>query len=1109
LRSENVGAREVLFLELVNVSFEAFARDPVSMFRPYSPSSTGISENDMIVPDVLYCLFKHSVVQREIIACPNQSVKESFLQNIDSLLSKVQSLVPQVVSADGAEQFALRYMMGGGESGEGTEGTSGTENDTGGLNKKESDEGHGENESLIDEPDAEDERLAEAQALVFTAKLFGICCKSFETGGWDAGHACSLQSLLQSPKFRSRRPIGSLYQRLINLQRGIDRHILLRDDKSVELMTVDEGNRFMFAIQAVRSRVLESSLVRQVETRRACESSLRGRAPTSAALIEPSASRPPAAKLVSLSLPKICEIAAVRLVVATVEGWIDFEAQHDSRSMFMRELKTIGDDLLSRYDPSSTESPVWVRPKGRRNQYFTPETRELLDKRVLPVMCGCVFGRVQSRIDIGGNSLIACSNDSCTNRHLKIECSAKECRAGDSCQNQRMQRMQYAKMERVRVEGKGFGIVAGEDIPAGDFIGEYQGEVIDEVEMHRREQAYCGERHFYFMSLTSRLYIDASRVAQITRFINHSCDPNAETQKWNAGGEPRVGIFARSMIRKGEEITFDYGVKRVSVYEQVVKCLCGAAKCRGYLLEQRDTPETKSIFRTTETDDQPRPPCAGDVQRAQIAKGHRFIEFSRKFKGAEHVNDSDVLAKEEGLDAEAKHRIAAWRQSLYVLGGSPGANGFGALTELERPTSRMDEPNFRIPKIRISDDGALTVEKSPIAQGEAPPVKDPGRRKRTGSLFAPVRKEKDRKSGGNLAPVVRNRPAEAKSKENGDDSDSCDDLSIASPTVPVDDEDIFLPAFNLSGGACSDDEFVEAPPIPEDADHMDGYGRFEASHTEHHMHRMSPRSLDRNEERMIDPRLRGNTFRRLNGHSFYEMHSRDGVVQSSDSEFYARAKPGHKYAHRRPDDDHDTSPWPDTRGARDSSPPMRSLDGVRGETTSRIVVSSMDHSVRAAHLPRDVPRASAGLRQERLEPYPSRPDVHPARSPSSRLHVDRVEIVVDPRAKLSDPRSQANDPRSRTLQGEAATDDYAWPDDYKRADGSRNDAAQERGCRPTIFERLGHSGKEFAHEGREYSNVSSGTRGRFEAALAYKSRSRESVRSASPRRDGHEKYFRR
>ena len=59
-------------------------------------------------------------------------------------------------------------------------------------------------------------------------------------------------------------------------------------------------------------------------------------------------------------------------------------------------------------------------------------------------------------------------------------------------------------------------------------------------------------------------FIDASDRGNISRFINHSCDPVAETQKWTVDGELRVGFFAKRRIARGEEITFDYKYERYS-----------------------------------------------------------------------------------------------------------------------------------------------------------------------------------------------------------------------------------------------------------------------------------------------------------------------------------------------------------------------------------------------------------------------------------------------------------------------------------------------------------------------------------------------------------------
>jgi len=73
--------------------------------------------------------------------------------------------------------------------------------------------------------------------------------------------------------------------------------------------------------------------------------------------------------------------------------------------------------------------------------------------------------------------------------------------------------------------------------------------------------------------------IDACRKGGLGRFVNHSCAPNAETQKWVVRGELAIGMFATSDIKAGEEITFDYNFERYG--DKPLRCLCGAPSCRG------------------------------------------------------------------------------------------------------------------------------------------------------------------------------------------------------------------------------------------------------------------------------------------------------------------------------------------------------------------------------------------------------------------------------------------------------------------------------------------------------------------------------------------------
>lgn len=62
----------------------------------------------------------------------------------------------------------------------------------------------------------------------------------------------------------------------------------------------------------------------------------------------------------------------------------------------------------------------------------------------------------------------------------------------------------------------------------------------------------------------------------LARFINSSCAPNCEAQKWHdaATGEIRVGIFAAQDIPPGQELTYDYMFQHAGT-----AALAGAYRC--------------------------------------------------------------------------------------------------------------------------------------------------------------------------------------------------------------------------------------------------------------------------------------------------------------------------------------------------------------------------------------------------------------------------------------------------------------------------------------------------------------------------------------------------
>ncbi|KHJ76460.1 hypothetical protein OESDEN_23920 [Oesophagostomum dentatum] len=78
--------------------------------------------------------------------------------------------------------------------------------------------------------------------------------------------------------------------------------------------------------------------------------------------------------------------------------------------------------------------------------------------------------------------------------------------------------------------------------------------------------------------------IDATRMGNFARFINHSCQPNCYAKVCcivvTVEGDKRIVIYSKTLINKGDEITYDY---KFPIEDDKVDCLCGAPNCRGTL----------------------------------------------------------------------------------------------------------------------------------------------------------------------------------------------------------------------------------------------------------------------------------------------------------------------------------------------------------------------------------------------------------------------------------------------------------------------------------------------------------------------------------------------
>lgn len=174
--------------------------------------------------------------------------------------------------------------------------------------------------------------------------------------------------------------------------------------------------------------------------------------------------------------------------------------------------------------------------------------------------------------------------DDCLNRLMYTECSPKTCPCADKCRNTNIQRHIVAPgVERFMTEHKGWGVRTKQPIRKGIYILEYVGEVVTEREFKdRMATMYMLDTHHYCLNLDGGLVIDGHRMGSDGRFVNHSCAPNCEIQKWSVNGLFRMALFSLRDIRPDEELTYDYNFSLFNPSEGQ-PCRCGSEQCRGVI----------------------------------------------------------------------------------------------------------------------------------------------------------------------------------------------------------------------------------------------------------------------------------------------------------------------------------------------------------------------------------------------------------------------------------------------------------------------------------------------------------------------------------------------
>ncbi|KAG6840859.1 hypothetical protein C0991_003662 [Blastosporella zonata] len=146
--------------------------------------------------------------------------------------------------------------------------------------------------------------------------------------------------------------------------------------------------------------------------------------------------------------------------------------------------------------------------------------------------------------------------------------------------NQLQTRKKHLRFARSPIHD--WGLYAMEKISRGEMVIEYVGEVIRAQVAEKREKAYerQGIGSSYLFRIDEDLVVDATKKGNLGRLINHSCDPNCTAKIITINGEKKIVIYAKQEIELGDEITYDY---HFPFEQDKIPCLCGSAKCRGYL----------------------------------------------------------------------------------------------------------------------------------------------------------------------------------------------------------------------------------------------------------------------------------------------------------------------------------------------------------------------------------------------------------------------------------------------------------------------------------------------------------------------------------------------
>ena len=207
--------------------------------------------------------------------------------------------------------------------------------------------------------------------------------------------------------------------------------------------------------------------------------------------------------------------------------------------------------------------------------------------------CICL---AQSTDNYNRDSTLAFIDDLLTDPYFSkavFECNSC-CICSPSCRNRVVQKGLKFRLRVSETAGKGFGVIAVENIAKGSYVIDYAGELLPMDEARKRIIAKKEDESNYLLTVCENFgeksvqtFIDAAKFGNVSRFINHSCSPNLLLHPVRVETSiPRLALFAKHDILVGEELSFDYGGGAPNQCRSGTKnvvCCCNAVNCQGFL----------------------------------------------------------------------------------------------------------------------------------------------------------------------------------------------------------------------------------------------------------------------------------------------------------------------------------------------------------------------------------------------------------------------------------------------------------------------------------------------------------------------------------------------